>query len=371
VKAISCVGFVLLTFLCAIAPARANDDSLQTGYDWSFVPIPAYTPETSWMAALTAFITYRDNVDPTMRTSSLAVAAQGTLKSQFSLGFYPEIYLDSNRIRVEGGVEWYLYPYNFFGVGNSNPSSNAELYTPYGAKLELRMLYAVSGRRVQHGLSAGLHLDLRYDQIRSIESREDGSTGPLGRGEVVGSQGGWFNGIGPQVSYDTRDNNFDARSGIFAETYTIFYGTFLGSTFTSAITTVDARAYAPIASEASIAARVLIQSADGNPPFLQIPSIGGSNNMRGIIDAQQRDRLSLVAGAEARFPILWRFRGAVFADVGQVASQVSGVALNQMWVSYGAGIRFLLVPEERISLRLDVGVSRGIPQFYLGFNEAF
>jgi outer membrane protein assembly factor BamA len=93
--------------------------------------------------------------------------------------------------------------------------------------------------------------------------------------------------------------------------------------------------------------------------------------MRGIIDAQQRDRMSMLAGAEVRFPILWRFRGAVFADAGQVASQASAVTLNQMWVSYGAGIRFLLVPEERISLRLDIGVARGVPQFYLGFNEAF
>ena len=362
---------IITVLLLNAASLVAQEDTLEQGFGWSFVPIPAYTPETSWMAALTAFVTYRDNVDPTMRTSSLAVALQGTLKNQFSLGLYPEIYLDSNRVRIEGGIEWYLYPFNFFGVGNNNPSSNAELYTPYGAKLEMRVLYALSGRRVQHGLSAGVHLDLRYDQIRSIEPREDGTIGPLGRGEIAGAQGGWFNGIGPQVSYDTRDNNFDARDGVFAETYTIFYNELLGSTFSSAITTVDARVYTSIASETSIAARVLLQSADGTPPFLQMPSIGGSINMRGIIDAQQRDRMSLLAGVEMRFPILWRFRGAAYADVGQVASNISAVALNQLWVAYGAGIRFLLVPEERISLRLDVGVARGVPQFYLGFNEAF
>ena len=237
--------------------------------------------------------------------------------------------------------------------------------------MELRVLYALSGRRVQHGLSAGIHFDLRYDQIRSVEPREDGSTGPLGRNEVVGSQGGWFNGIGPQVSYDTRDNNFDARDGVFAETYTIFYDKLLGSTFSSAITTVDARVYTSITGETSVAARLLLQSADGTPPFLQMPSIGGSNNMRGMIDAQQRDRISMLAGAEVRFPIVWRFRGAAFADAGQVASTTSSVALNQLWISWGAGIRFLLVPEERISLRFDVGVARGVPQFYLGFNEAF
>ncbi len=361
---------VLILMLFAIE-ITAHEDTLRTGLDWSFVPIPAYTPETSWMAALTAFVTYRDTVDPSYRPSSVAIAAQGTLKSQFALGLYPEIYLDGNRMRIEGAIEWYLYPYNFFGIGNANPSTNAELYTPHGAKLELRALYALSGTRVQHGLSAGIHLDLRYDHINSVESRSDGTRGPLGRGEVVGASGGWYNGIGPQVSYDTRDNNFDARSGVFAETHLVAYGPLLGSTYSSVVSTLDARAYTPLSENISMAGRVHVQSATGTPPFLQMPSIGGSNNMRGMIDAQQRDRISMFAGAEVRFPIVWRFRGAAFADAGQVASTTSSVALNQLWISWGAGIRFLLVPEERISLRFDVGVARGVPQFYLGFNEAF
>lgn len=362
------IALIALLFATQLS---AQDDSLQTGFDWSFVPIPAYTPETSWLAALTAFVTYRDTADANFRPSSLAIAAQGTLKKQFAFGLYPEIYFDNNRIRIEGAIEWYLYPYNFFGVGNNNPSSNAELYTPNGAKLELRALYALSGTRVQQGLSAGVHLDVRYDHIRSVEPRVNGTQGPLGRGQVVGASGGWYNGIGPQVSYDTRDNNFDARVGVFAETHVVAYGELLGSDFRSVVTTLDARAYALISTDVSVAGRILIQSSTGTPPFLQMPSIGGSNNMRGIIDAQQRDRISMLAGAEVRFPIVWRFRGAAFADAGQVASTTSNVALNQLWISWGAGIRFLLVPEERISLRLDVGVARGVPQFYLGFNEAF
>lgn len=362
---------MIVTLLCASLHLNAHEDTLRTGLDWSFVPIPAYTPETSWLAALTAFVTYRDTVDQSHRPSSVAVAVQGTLKRQFALGLYPEIYLDNNRIRIEGAIEWYLYPYNFFGIGNNNPSEHAELYTPHGAKLELRALYALSGTRVQHGLSAGIHLDVRYDHIRSVEPRSNGMQGPLGRGDVVGAEGGWYNGIGPQVSYDTRDNNFDARSGVFAETHVVAYGTLLGSSFSSVVTTLDARAYASVFSNVSVAGRVLVQSSTGAPPFLQLPSIGGSNNMRGMIDAQQRDRISMLAGGEVRFPIVWRFRGAAFADAGQVASTSSSVAVDQLWISWGAGIRFLLVPEERISLRFDVGVARGVPQFYVGFNEAF
>lgn len=48
---------------------------------------------------------------------------------------------------------------------------------------------------------------------------------------------------------------------------------------------------------------------------------------------------------------------------------VAGTPTFKQWPS--RGIRFLLVPEERISLRLDAGVARGDVQFYLSFNEAF
>ncbi|RPI68603.1 MAG: hypothetical protein EHM43_04380, partial [Ignavibacteriae bacterium] len=172
------------------APER---DTVATGFGWSIVPLIAYTPETRWMGVLAAFLTYRDIADESFRTSSLSVAVQATQNEQFALGLYPEIYLDSNRIRVAGSVEWMLYPFRFFGIGNNNPSSNGELYTPYSIKMQCRALHAVSGRRVQHGLSAVLRLDIRHDDIRSVELREDGTAGPLRSGEITGSNGGWFN----------------------------------------------------------------------------------------------------------------------------------------------------------------------------------
>lgn len=362
----------LLAILTLPCYAWAEDsDSLESGFGVSVVPVVAFLPETRFMGVLTAFIRYRSDTDSSKRASSLALALQATQNSQFSLGFYPEFYLANDRIRVEGLIEWYLYPYKFFGIGNSNPAANAELYTPYGIKVQLRSLYAVGSERVQQGLSVGARLDVRYDQMRSIENREDGLPGPLARGEVAGYNGRWFNGIGPMVSYDVRDNNFDARSGVFCEAVAIAYGSLLGSSYSSTLIQGDMRGYALLSSDVSYAGRFMLQNVSGTPTFQQWPSIGGTNNLRGIIDAQQRDRISLLWCSEIRFPILWRFRGAVFADAGQVGPSPSAFTLAGMWVGWGGGLRFLLVPEERISLRFDVGVARGEVQYYLSFNEAF
>lgn len=370
------VVFTLLVLVVCLRPAllRAQEkppDTLKTGFDWEIIPIVAYFPETRFMGVLTAFLKYRTESDATYRASSMAVALQATQNAQFSAGVYPEIYLDSNRMRIEGLAEWYLYPYKFFGIGNENPASNAELYTPNGFRVQVRALHAIGGVRVQNGLSAGLRLDVRYDDIRKIEPREDGSIGPLGSGSVVGSTGGWYNGIGPMISYDTRDNNFDARKGLFCEATLVAYGPMLGSTYTATLTSADLRAYTDITDGVSIAARLMMQNIAGTPTFIMWPSIGGNNNLRGVIDAQQRDRISILTSAELRFPIYWRFRGATFIDAGQVAAKPELLSPRSLWIGWGGGLRFVFDEKERISLRLDAGVARGDVQFYLSFNEAF
>lgn len=323
------------------------------------------------MGVLAAFLTYRDIADESFRTSSLSVAVQATQNEQFALGLYPEIYLDSNRMRVEGSVEWMLYPFRFYGIGNNNPSSNGELYTPYAIKMQFRALHAVSGRRVQHGLSAGLRLDIRHDDIRSVDLREDGTAGPLRSGEITGSNGGWFNGLGPMVSYDTRDNNFYARTGAFCEGAVVMYGTWLGSNYEAVLSHLDLRGFATVVDDISVAGRFMMQNVGGTPTFQQWPFIGGQNNLRGVIEAQQRDRISVLLNAEVRFPIVWIVRGAAFVDAGRVADAPSNLNIDGVYVGWGGGLRFLLDPAERISLRFDVGVVRGTPQYYLGFNEAF
>ena len=48
----------------------------------------------------------------------------------------------------------------------------------------------------------------------------------------------------------------------------------------------------------------------------------------------------LGGNAELRFPIVWRFTGALFIDGGQVADRFSGVETNAWRYGGGAGIRF-------------------------------
>lgn len=62
-------------------------------------------------------------------------------------------------------------------------------------------------------------------------------------------------------------------------------------------------------------------------------------------------------GYRHRFKNRWGF--ALFAGVGDVAPSVSDLSLKEMRLSAGFGIRFLLIPDARLNLRLDFGFGTG------------
>lgn len=80
----------------------------------------------------------------------------------------------------------------------------------------------------------------------------------------------------------------------------------------------------------------------GAVPFYDLPSLGGSNSLRGFDNLRFRDRGSMMINAEYRWQI-WHFTDLVaFVDAGQVFRDVRDIDLDDTAVSYGGGIRFKL-----------------------------
>jgi hypothetical protein len=73
-------------------------------------------------------------------------------------------------------------------------------------------------------------------------------------------------------------------------------------------------------------------------PFYLLPSLGGSNSLRGYLDYRFRDQDAMLVSAEYRWPILHRVDAAVFYDTGAVAPAV-GALLGHLNPDYGIGLR--------------------------------
>ena len=87
--------------------------------------------------------------------------------------------------------------------------------------------------------------------------------------------------------------------------------------------------------------------------------------------AWQNDRQLAAAQLEYRFPIYKRFAGVAFAAMGSVTHRWSNWQSDYLRYTLGGGLRFVLLPEDKIRLRFDIGVGKNTSAFYLTVGEAF
>jgi hypothetical protein len=108
----------------------------------------------------------------------------------------------------------------------------------------------------------------------------------------------------------------------------------------------------------------------GDPPFTLLPKLGSSMFLRGWREGRFRDRAAWSAQTELRVPIVWRFTGAAFVAVGDVAPDVWSFHLDTMKLAGGVGLRYRLTPEGA-NIRLDLAESRAGPTVYFLLLDAF
>jgi hypothetical protein len=93
--------------------------------------------------------------------------------------------------------------------------------------------------------------------------------------------------------------------------------------------------------------------------------------MRGYPRGRYRDRHAVTAQAEVR-SAHWRRIGAVaFAGAGTVAPAFSKLGTQTWYPSVGAGLRYVLMPKQRTTARVDLAFGRGSFGVSVGIGEAF
>ena len=171
--------------------------------------------------------------------------------------------------------------------------------------------------------------------------------------------------------YDTRDNIFSTRAGTYLKFKSMFYGRGTGSSFMFNRYDIDAREFVPVFGSHTVALQGLVELVSGNEPFYTMAQLGGDVNTRGYFQGRFRDNDMAVLQAEYRLPLFWRFGLAAFVAAGEVAGTTNEFTTAGVKYSAGAGIRFLVVEEERLGVRLDLGAGKDSSEVYLSILEAF
>ena len=333
----------------------AQSDSIVSRSSLFIIPHASYQQETSW--ALGVAYGYYFKSKDISRISSISGSAIYTFKHQFIFNTTPKLYFNANKWYLYSNVNFRNYPDYYYGIGNNN--SNVEKpFTARVLSLLLQPQYAVAPN-----LYIGPHLTTRFENVKTeFESEEAGWT-PYHQIS-----------LGAVATYDSRDNSFYPYHGTFLKSSFSVSQASWGSTYSLQTVSFDVRKYFSLFKEHVFATQAQFEGVFGQNgiPFQLLPTVGGSDLLRGFRQGKYKENMMMAVQAEYRLPIYWRFKAAVFCATGDVFDSGNFQMSDKMKFAYGAGLR-CRVNDARVHVRFDIAKNNYSDklQFYITATEAF
>lgn len=346
-----------------LALAVQAPDTASPGTTLLPIPVIFYQPETgTGFGAGISYVVEAPRVGRKAgRPDGYSLFAIYTTRSQLLLSLGAELY-PAGQAWIMAETGYSRFPTKHWGIGNDAAEAAEEDYTPRTFRVAVD-----ARRRLGHALWAGVAVEAAH---RALVETVD--TGLLAAGALPGAVDGRMIGVGPSLTWDTRDGSLWPRAGGLYLLRAVGYGDATRSDFGFSRLTVDLRRYLPVLGDQVVALRVLGEFTGGTPPFDRLPQLGGERLLRGYYEGRFRDRHLLALQGEYRLPVWRRFGVVAFASAGQVAARPGDFAVDRFRAAVGGGLRFRVSPDG-LNLRVDVaqGLTVQSGGFYLGVQEVF
>jgi len=366
-------SLLFISFWAHQAVAQGKVDKLdslaevtKSPYKNSFLPIPlvALSTETSWVFGIATAYTFKTvKLDPILRTSTMTAGFLYTLKDQIIIGLGGYIFLPKEKYILRFENTFSKFPDKFWGIGNETPENAVESYT-----FTQYFINPNISKKIAKDLFLGVGFDLqnvfniRYDSGGNFE--QDQVTGIYNRTKYFTFG---FTGI---IQYDSRKHTYVPKQGSLVRLKFSHFNQRTGSDYDFHTFDIDARKYVEIKPRGVLAFQAFGLFGFGDVPYRNLASLGGSQMMRGYYGGRYRDKMYITTQAEYRFPVYWRFGAAVFASAGQVANNFSQFSFSKFHYAAGAGVRFSVLPREKLNLRFDMAYGNKL-NFYILLAESF
>lgn len=328
-------------------------------------PLVALSKETSWVFGVAnAFIFKTNKHDSTLRFSTIPSGFLYTLNDQILIAVGANIFLPKERyiFRFENTAS--KFPDKFWGIGNDTDNNEYESYT-YTQFYINPQLY----RKVARNFFVGLGFD--FQRVFHIQYQAGGY---FDQEEVLGVHDKTnYNVFGYSffLNFDSRNHTYVPNKGeLFRVRFTNFDKN-VGSDYSFQALEMDYRKFIRITRRSTLGIHSLGLFNFGDPPFRNLALLGGNSIMRGYYAGRYRDNKFWAAQVEYRFPIVGRFGGVAFAGAGQVAHEFSDFGFYRFKPSLGTGLRFAVLKQEKLNLRVDVAVGNNSVNYYIVLAESF
>jgi outer membrane protein assembly factor BamA len=299
--------------------------------------------------------------DTTIRTSDINLLGLYTLRSQLILVLSSTIFFPKEDHIARFQASYSYYPDDFWGLGNHTSFQDKEGFSQKQFFINPQFLKRIHGN---------LYLGVTYEfQHTGPVSYTPG--GVFDKESIPGRHGGNTSGIGPILSWDTRNNAYSPDHGGFAEIQFEYFDQHLGSDFNFRLLSVDLRKFIHLSDKEVFALQGLGGFTFGETPFRKLEELGGADMMRGYYGGRFTDKCLMAYQAEYRRFLFWRLGAVAFASTGEVASTPRKFELDGFHYAYGGGVRFALSKEEKLNLRVDYGIAKHSNAFTVQLREAF
>jgi outer membrane protein assembly factor BamA len=332
--------------------------------EFRIFPAPFFSPETSLGVAVVTAYFYRFKDYPKARTSANTSLLGATFNRQFSITNQGNVNLGNNEWILNYFVQGRLWPNGFFGIG-PDVGTTAESYEHRSINTSMKLQ-----KRFFENLYIGPNIGIQYHQLTNLQEG-----GQLIQGSVPGSNIHMVGYASLNLTWDSRNSSTFPTEGGLHETGVGYHQDLRGGPFNAVRAGADLRHYFAVNEDHVFAVRACAAfgfERAGELPFTMMTTIGGENKLRGIIDPRFRDRSAFFTLAEYRLKISGRWGANLFGGFGQVAPSLLQFQWDRFQPSAGVGIRYSVVDEERVNIRLDVATSAtGSFETYIAAGEAF
>jgi hypothetical protein len=328
--------------------------------NWVFVPIPVANPTVGNGLQLAALYLHPKRPgEESAPAATSGIAGMATDQGSRLLGAFHDGSLANDQYRISAFGGYGKFNLRFYGVGDRAPnfSDNPLPYIVEGALLQLRgEARLVDNDRWFAGAT--------YQFVDSSFTLE---TQQLLPGLPNLAQHFRSAGLGPQVTYDSRDSNYYPRSGQQLRIGWLNYGPTWGGDFRFDKGDVFYNHYLPFGDTSVLGLRARYQAASKETPFLFLPTL----DMRGFSRDRYRDARTVSFTSEWRQKFHPRWGYVAYAEAGRIAPTIRELQDARTIATLGAGLRWQVTAERDMHLGIDAAFSSDDRAVFIQIGERF
>jgi outer membrane protein assembly factor BamA len=330
----------------------AQDQESEKGFQVTGMPIIDYNRSTELKLGAIGMgffpMSKGDTVSP---ASTVGLAGFYTTNKTWAGGGFARLFWSEDTYRLLSAI----------GLGSLNFQFYDDEVVPGGAFIDFntgaRFGYAEISRRVVSHFYAGVLISI--SSVRTEFGIEGAPADTIRQ---------WVNGWGLPLQWDTRDNIYNATSGVYSVARTIFNQEWLGSDFEYTGVNFSVNGYQRLSEEGVLAGRFDAFVGLGDVPF-EGQRVVGRDDIRGYTKGEYRGDQVYAVQAEYRRQVAGRIGGVAFAGLALAVDENNET--SPLLPGAGVGVRYMALVDYQVNIGVDVAVGRDDWGIYFRIGEAF